>query len=198
MKWITREKAKVDRVACPWLIEKFIDPQAARAAGTLYQRTGAIVVNPATCFASGLLPPENPDHEYAAHSLDFRLRATADAMDKGLVLPNLNDGYKGKAPDLGALEAGDDLPLYGLWTAPRPIVEGTMKQFRAGRFSVLLLACVSFFTTSRTGACDLPQPQLRPADRREDGAGPQGSGLQYSMAGKWHLGHADKNENQFK
>jgi hypothetical protein len=28
MKWITREKVKVDRVACPWLIKKFIDPKA--------------------------------------------------------------------------------------------------------------------------------------------------------------------------
>jgi hypothetical protein len=28
MKWITREKVKVDRVACPWLIKKFIDPDA--------------------------------------------------------------------------------------------------------------------------------------------------------------------------
>jgi hypothetical protein len=28
MKWITREKVKVDRVACPWLIRKFVDPQA--------------------------------------------------------------------------------------------------------------------------------------------------------------------------
>ncbi len=28
MKWITREKVKVDRVACPWLIKKLIDPQA--------------------------------------------------------------------------------------------------------------------------------------------------------------------------
>ena len=28
MKWITREKIKVDRVACPWLIRKFIDPAA--------------------------------------------------------------------------------------------------------------------------------------------------------------------------
>jgi hypothetical protein len=26
MKWVTREKAKVDRIACPWLITKFIDP----------------------------------------------------------------------------------------------------------------------------------------------------------------------------
>jgi len=29
MKWITREKIKVDRVACPWLIRKFVDPEAA-------------------------------------------------------------------------------------------------------------------------------------------------------------------------
>jgi hypothetical protein len=28
MKWVTRENVKVDRVACPWLIRKFIDPQA--------------------------------------------------------------------------------------------------------------------------------------------------------------------------
>ncbi len=28
MKWITREKAKVDRIACPWLIKKFVDKDA--------------------------------------------------------------------------------------------------------------------------------------------------------------------------
>jgi hypothetical protein len=28
MQWITRERVKVDRVACPWLIRKFVDPQA--------------------------------------------------------------------------------------------------------------------------------------------------------------------------
>ncbi len=28
MQWITRERAKVDRVACPWLIRKFIDRDA--------------------------------------------------------------------------------------------------------------------------------------------------------------------------
>lgn len=27
MKWITRERARVDRIACPWLITRFIDPQ---------------------------------------------------------------------------------------------------------------------------------------------------------------------------
>jgi len=28
MKWITRERVKVDRVACPWLIRNFVDPAA--------------------------------------------------------------------------------------------------------------------------------------------------------------------------
>ena len=28
MRWITREHPKIDRVACPWLITRFIDPQA--------------------------------------------------------------------------------------------------------------------------------------------------------------------------
>ncbi len=47
MKWITREHPKVDRVACPWLIERFIDPEAeflyvpAALVMTEAQRTGA-------------------------------------------------------------------------------------------------------------------------------------------------------------
>ena len=28
MRWVTRTKVKVDRVACPWLIRRFIDPEA--------------------------------------------------------------------------------------------------------------------------------------------------------------------------
>ena len=54
MKWITREKVKVDRVACPWLISKFVDPKAeflfvpkdkvrevaAREGATSYDCTG--------------------------------------------------------------------------------------------------------------------------------------------------------------
>lgn len=48
MKWITRERVKVDRVACPWLIKKFIDPQAefmfvsADSVMTTAEREGAI------------------------------------------------------------------------------------------------------------------------------------------------------------
>src|SRR6516162_10209450 len=28
MKWVTREHPKVDRIACPWLIKRFVDPDA--------------------------------------------------------------------------------------------------------------------------------------------------------------------------
>ena len=48
MKWVTRENAKVDRIACPWLIRRFIDPDAAFVyvpAGevmSVAQREGAI------------------------------------------------------------------------------------------------------------------------------------------------------------
>lgn len=28
MKWITRERPKIDRIACPWLIKNFVDPNA--------------------------------------------------------------------------------------------------------------------------------------------------------------------------
>jgi hypothetical protein len=48
MKWITREHAKVDRVACPWLIKKFVDPEAeflfapSDQVAEIAQREGAI------------------------------------------------------------------------------------------------------------------------------------------------------------
>lgn len=28
MKWVTRKNANVDRIACPWLIKRFVDPEA--------------------------------------------------------------------------------------------------------------------------------------------------------------------------
>src|SRR5437899_10110542 len=39
MKWITRARPKTDRIACPWLITKFIDP----AAEILYVPAGQVL-----------------------------------------------------------------------------------------------------------------------------------------------------------
>jgi hypothetical protein len=34
-------------------------------------------------------------------------------VDKGLPIANINDGYAGSAPDIGAYEFGSALPTYG-------------------------------------------------------------------------------------
>ena len=48
-----------------------------------------------------------------ADDLDFRLRAGSAAVDRGMVLPTVTDGFTGTAPDLGALEVGIAAPHYG-------------------------------------------------------------------------------------
>lgn len=57
--------------------------------------------------------PEKPHAIYHATDLNFSLKPKGKAADAGVRLPNVNDGYHGKAPDLGAIEAGDAPPVYG-------------------------------------------------------------------------------------
>ena len=48
MKWVTRANVKVDRVACPWLIRTFVDPEAeflfvpVDQGDSVVKKTGAI------------------------------------------------------------------------------------------------------------------------------------------------------------
>jgi hypothetical protein len=57
--------------------------------------------------------PKDPRRFYAPEEFDFTLRPKSRAIDAGAVLPNVNDGYTGRAPDLGAYERGRPMPLYG-------------------------------------------------------------------------------------
>ena len=50
---------------------------------------------------------------YKAEDFDFRLKPNSAAVDKGVALPNVTDGFAGTAPDLGALEVGQPAPHYG-------------------------------------------------------------------------------------
>jgi hypothetical protein len=68
-------------------------------------------------FANGMIAPSS--YLPLLNPAEATLAAGSLALDKGRVLPNLNDGYRGAAPDLGALELGCPSPSYG----PRP--EGT-------------------------------------------------------------------------
>ena len=66
--------------------------------------------------------PADPQHLYSPEDYDFRLAIGSAARDKGTFLPNIDDGFAGKAPDLGAYEEGQEVPRYGPsnWPAGMP------------------------------------------------------------------------------
>ena len=69
-------------------------------------------------FISNLAPTDAT--MYVSKSMNantFWFSPGSAAIDAGTVLPGITDGYTGAAPDLGALEAGQPLPVYG----PRPL-----------------------------------------------------------------------------
>ncbi len=57
MKWITRERPKIDRIACPWLIARFIDP----APEFLYVPADAVM---RVAHETGATPYDVPGVEY--------------------------------------------------------------------------------------------------------------------------------------
>ena len=65
-------------------------------------------------FRAMKLPdPTKPHAVYLPDSIDFRLNSNSVAVDKGILLSNINDNYTGSAPDLGALEVGAQEQVYG-------------------------------------------------------------------------------------
>jgi hypothetical protein len=75
------------------------------------------LVDAAGAFAAGIERPADVNQQYDPAKTDLRLKAGSAAIDAGEVIPGLNDGFGGKAPDLGAYECGSELPQYG----PRPV-----------------------------------------------------------------------------
>ena len=65
-------------------------------------------------FMNVLMPDKSdPQRLYKPDSFDFRLRPGSRAIDGGVALPTINDDFTGRAPDIGAFEAGKPLPHYG-------------------------------------------------------------------------------------
>jgi len=50
---------------------------------------------------------------YDSSSINLSLKTGAAAIDAGVELPNIDDGFTGKAPDLGCYETGQPKPHYG-------------------------------------------------------------------------------------
>ena len=57
MKWVTRARPKIDRIACPWLVARFIDP----AAEFLYVPADQVLK---VAGETGAIPYDVPDVEY--------------------------------------------------------------------------------------------------------------------------------------
>ncbi len=71
----------------------------------------------------GLVPPDPANRHAVYHAVDlsFRLKPSSKAVDAGVLIPTVNDGFAGRAPDLGALEVGKPAPRYGpRWLKGQP------------------------------------------------------------------------------
>ena len=73
MKWITRERAKVDRIACPWLIKKFVDPNAE----FLFVQADKVK---AVAEKEGAIPYDAPGVELTHYSESGHERVSFDAI----------------------------------------------------------------------------------------------------------------------
>lgn len=74
MKWVTREKPKVDRVACPWLIKNFVDAEA----DLLFVPAGEVM---STAEREGAIAYDVPDVELGHHDGKCSFEAIVEKYD---------------------------------------------------------------------------------------------------------------------
>jgi hypothetical protein len=87
----------------------FFDDLSSFRAGTGFEASGVVLSDPV--FEA--VPSTEASYRSLAPPLDFALHAQSTALDKGVALPTINDGYTGGAPDLGAAERGAARRIYG-------------------------------------------------------------------------------------
>ena len=132
MKWITREHVKVDRVACPWLIRKYIDPAAeflfvaAGEVAAVAEREGATPFDVAGAklgHRDGKCSFETIISEYGLLARDPALAGMAEIVHGADVSEDLDRvpesrGLKAIAEGFGLVYADDhailvaEFPLY--------------------------------------------------------------------------------------
>jgi hypothetical protein len=131
MKWVTREEAKVDRIACPWLIRRFIDAQAeflfvpSSEVTEVAAREGAIpfdVKGAELGHVDGRCSFESIVLKYNL-SGDPALRALAKIVHAADVAPDLHTSLEG--PGLKAIAHGFSL-LWGLDDAKKIELESPL------------------------------------------------------------------------
>ncbi len=107
MQWVTREHPKIDRIACPWLIRRFIEP----GAEFLYLPTNQVLI---FAHETGAVPYDIPGAEPFAHdgelcSFDMILHHHGiqdPALDRlALIVRGADTARHGIAPEAAGLHA---------------------------------------------------------------------------------------------
>lgn len=118
MKWVTRDHVHMDRVACPWLIRRFVDPQAE----FLFVPFGTATVPPAGAIPFALPGAELGPHDASGSTFrkilwkyaikDRALERLADIINSGIVhvFSQLDHGYT----DVAALKYPEGIGLDAL------------------------------------------------------------------------------------
>jgi hypothetical protein len=92
--------------------QKTYDSLADYQNGTR-QDAHSITIGLDTFVNLGPVDATDPRKLYLPEDLDFGLKPDSAAIDKGVELPTITDGFRGRAPDLGAYEFGTTPPHYG-------------------------------------------------------------------------------------
>ena len=109
MKWVTREKARVDRIACPWLIKRFVDKDAQ----FLYVPRERVMEVAKTQEATPFDTPGAELHHYEEGGQQFvsfdaimrKYRLTDPALRELAKIVRVADGGSGNEIEAAGLEA---------------------------------------------------------------------------------------------
>jgi hypothetical protein len=146
MKWVTRERARVDRIACPWLISRFID----REPTFLFVPTGQVM---AVAEREKAIPYDVPNVELGHHGERCSFDAFLDKYQlTDPALQALSKIVRGADTDARQLTA-ESSGLYALATGFQAIAkddhDNMAKQFPA--YDALYAYCRATVAGARQG-----------------------------------------------
>ena len=106
MKWVTRARPKVDRVACPWLIRRFVDPQAEFLYVPADQVTAVAAREGATPFDVANVELGHRGAECSFDAIVRKYKLTDPALQRlALIVRGADTAAKDLTPESRGLEA---------------------------------------------------------------------------------------------
>jgi len=157
LKWVTREKAKVDRIACPWLIKKFVDKNAEflfvpnEKIPQVAKEQGAI---PFDCANVELTHYKEGDKQYVSFDAIIRKYKLKDPAL--LELAKIVRGADAKIPDAPPESAGLESIAHGFRNLAKDDFDNMRIQFPT--YDALYKYCQLMVEGNTKLEYNIPQP----------------------------------------